>query len=165
MDLTSIVKSRYGQSHDPNWQKYHQWPWSCFPIGLPSCSIHMHQQVDGPLDFATIHWEIERGIEIVARLARPDGSLLAEILPEAREGNHPRTGDHEYFHRIFQFTDADLRGLIGFGFDWVFQIPVPPVGSLQPSHSLGVVRVEGSELLGKATTISIQAGGRERPRF
>jgi hypothetical protein len=137
----------------------------------------MRQRKAASPDLGLIHWEIERGVAIVSRLAKPDGRLLAEILPEERgegrredrnegrgegRGNDPPPADgRDYLHYEKSFEASDLEGMVGLGFDWVFEIPVPPEGKLQPSHALGVVRVNGSELLGKETTLTINAGGRE----
>jgi hypothetical protein len=162
MDAQKFLKPRYGLTYDPCWSKYHQWPWEHFPIQLPACTVHLHQERADPASASLIRWQIERGVAIVVRLARPDGKLLAEVLPECPTGESPGPAGREYLVREASFSNDELGGLLGIGFEWVFEAPVKPAGSFQPWHPLGVVRVDGSELLGKLTTLTVNAGGWSR---
>jgi hypothetical protein len=162
MDIDGILKPRYGLPDDPNWAKYHQWPWDYFPIVLPACTIHRRQSEVARPDVGLISWEMERGVPIVSRLDGESGNVLVEVLPEPPSEKGGPTGGPEYLLRSDSFGADVLRGLLGFGFEWVFEAPVKPAGTLQPWHRLGVVRVDANELLGKETTITVRAGGREK---
>lgn len=164
MDFKELFKQRYGLSNDPNWGKYHQWPWDYFPILLPACTVH-RQQVDlNRQDIGVIRWKVEKGVPIVSRFDDTNGGILVEILPElpVEDENAASATEPDYIFRQDDFKAEVLTGMLGIGFEWVFEIPVKPAGTLQPWHPLGVVRVDGTELVGKETTITINAGGREK---
>jgi hypothetical protein len=163
MDAQKFLKPRYGLTYDPCWSKYYQWPWEHFPIQLPACAVHLHQEQADPGSASVVRWQIERGVAIVARLARPDGKILAEVLPECPTGEGLAPAGREYLVHEASFSDYELDGLLGIGFEWVFEVPVKPAGSFQPWHPLGAVRVDGSELLGKVTTLTVNAGGWSQP--
>jgi hypothetical protein len=164
MDINEIFKPRYGLSHDPNWQKYHQWPSDYFPINFPACTVTRREvSIDQP-DRGIIGWELEKGVPIVCRFDDTSGKILCELLPEKPSVEDVSSSDPDYLLRRDGFGAEILSGMLGFAFEWVFQIPLKPAGTLQPSHPLGVVRVDGAELLGKETTITIVAGGRLKER-
>jgi|SRR5579885_1018150 hypothetical protein len=160
MDINEIFRPRYGLADDPNWGKYHQWPWDYFPVVLPACTILRRQSASARPDLGVISWEVERGVPVVSRFDGEAGNVLVEVLPEPASGRSVAAGERDYLLRSDGFGADVLRGLMGFAFEWVFEAPVKPAGTLQPSHRLGVVRVEASALLGKETTITVRAGGR-----
>lgn len=159
MDPQKFLKPRYGLSYDPCWSSYHQWSWEYFPLRLPACTIYKQQQPAEEPGRGHLRWEIERGVAIVSRFSQPDGKILAEVLPESRTKEKEHEDDREYLTREHDFSAADLQGLLGFGFEWVFEAPVKPAGSFQPWHPLGVIRVDGAALLGNITTITVKKGG------
>jgi len=162
MNINELFRPRYGLSHDPNWTKYHQWAWDYFPIILPACTVHRHQADLNRGDIGVVNWKIEKGVPIVSRFDDSDGGVLVEILPELpveNEENVPAAASI-YVSRTDSFGIDVLSGMLGIGFEWVFDIPIKRVGTLQPWHPLGVVRVDGAELIGKETSITINAGGR-----
>lgn len=160
MDINEIFRPRYGLAEDPNWGKYHQWPWDYFPVVLPACTILRRQAAAARPDVGVISWEVEKGVPIVSRLDGETGAILVEVLPEPASATGDPEGERDYLLRSDSFGADALRGLLGFAFEWVFEAPVKPAGMLQPSHRLGVVRVDASDLLGKDTTITVRAGGR-----
>jgi len=159
MDAQKFLRPRYGLTYDPCWSSYHQWPWEYFPIRLPACTIHKRQERADDPGQSRICWEIERGVAIVSRFSQPDGKILSEVLPEIRTRTKEHAEDRDYFIQEDEFAAADLQGLLGIGFEWVFEAPVKPAGSFQPWHPLGVVRVDSAELFGNVTTITINTGG------
>jgi len=165
MDINEIFKPRYGGAQDPDWQKYHQWPWDYFPINLPACTVTRRQRELEREDACVIVWEVERGIPVVCRFDDSEGKILAELLPaEVSQELDGEAFEPDFHIRRESFAAESLTGLHGFSFEWVFKVPLKPAGQFQPSHPLGVVRVEAAELVGKETTLTIVAGGRLKPR-
>ena len=165
MEYTELFKPRYGLTHDPNWDHYHQWDWGYFPITFPACTITRRQRAIDRRELAIITWEVEKGVPIVCRFDDSTGRIMSEMLPEKLEWIGDVIPSAEYVCRSGPLDIDQISGSNGIAFEWVFEIPIKPAGTLQPWHRLGVVRVEGSELAGKETIITVSAGGREKDRI
>ncbi|AKT39180.1 hypothetical protein [Chondromyces crocatus] len=152
--LVDIGKQRYGLTRDPCWAKYHQWTWDRFPLRLPACEIHCTQRDIETPDWGVITWDMEDGIPMVCRLDGPEGDVLVELLPRRNIGTEEARSRSIRSERL---PRARLASAAGFGFEWVFEIPVKPVGDYQPAKALGIIRVDGERLLGKETTLTIIA--------
>lgn len=158
MNIEDIIGQKFGLTHDRYLARYHRWAWDRFPLRLPACEIHC-EQTDGDGDEAVVRWELEDGVPIVCRLDDEDGRVRVEVLPNVA----PEPGTTSVSHTRHRVAAAALADRMGFAFEWVFSIPLKPVGEYQPTHPLGIVMFERARLVGKETVLRIIARIREAP--
>lgn len=157
-----ITRARVGSEHDPAWQKYHQWRWGHFPIRLPGCTVTCNQEArPDALELASIGFCCERGVPLVIRLDDHVGRILFEVPPEmplaSRNDAERETIDGDFAQHRIALTAGQLGHQVGFGFEWVFDLPLVASGEYQPHKPLGVVLLDSSLIMGFETIITVSA--------
>ena len=152
--VEEIGKQKFGLTHDPCWAKYQQWTWDRLPLRLPACEIHCSQVNIDAENTGVITWDVDDGIPLLCRLDGPEAEIITELLPRRDVGTEEARSRSI---RSERFPRARLVGAVGFAFEWVFEIPVKPVGEYQAAKALGIVKVDTAHLLGKETTLRIIA--------